>query len=184
MMVVLVAAGLVLAVAGCGEGDRPIAQEYMVDGNRAYSSSRAIGDELTDTLEEALGVLASGDAAKIQELGTQVSGIEEKIEGYKKLLNTAMARYNNIDKLSGVEEFVDYKKMMNEVILLRVENANKGKEILDMLEPVFTGQPVDTGALLTQVAEAGEEIKNVSKRADRLEIAAGAYQTKYNLTGD
>ena len=165
-----------LLLCGCGN-DRGVAQEYMTQGDRAYTSSQIREKEIRDAFEKLFAAIEANDTAALEQFQGSVEATNDMLDGYHKLLRTSLERYDNINKLSGAEVFVGYARLMGNAIQLNLEAVGLGKRALENV------RPADAAALAT-ARQNIDELFTKMENADRQEKNARIFQNRNNLTGD
>lgn len=183
-LVAIVTVVCVVAAAGCGS-DVGTAKDYMKQADDAYNAAELKGQELNQEMTDDLTALMSGDPAQVQKVAADLPTLEKNIAGYKSLLQTANERYSKIDALEGVTDYITYKTMMVQVIMMDNEIINTATDLLKAISPVLqqaaAGQPVDMAAVQGTVTKAVTDITSEVERRDKLVKDARAFQSENNL---
>lgn len=177
VIVVLMAAFLAICIAGCGN-DTEKAREYVVEADTAYSNSNVARVSLQDSLVKLQEMMQSGDPAQMGELPHQIEKVEEQVSAYEAKLSNALSKYNELDSLSGVQDYQTYKKMMTNVIQVEDKIAGNLMEVLEEAKnKIENGEPLDQEEINNTV----DDLTGKWESASKLEQEAKAFEIENGL---
>ncbi|MBN2026165.1 MAG: hypothetical protein JW854_05340 [Actinobacteria bacterium] len=192
VVIALVAAltlSMLASLAGCGgDANKDEAKGYMIAGDTYMSEVLQLTSDL-ETMQTDLATTAlEGDMSAITgEAGTalqeQVMGILDSIG---ENLDMAMAEYEKILALDGVEDYKEYANKMIEAIDVYLEQLGYTSQLIAMLADALTamaqGQEVDIISLMMESEEL-QKVDELGKEGDALVDEANQIKLDKNLEG-
>jgi hypothetical protein len=153
LLLVLVMALAVVAVAGCGSENKnkATAKEYMNTGDAFYTQGVTAYDEMSKQTPKLMTATGDQMTALIGSMTAQANAVEAAMA-------SAKAEYDKILPLTGVEDYVTYANMQNDVIAMYDDLLAAMSTMVQKYMPEFLAGNVDITALL-----AGPEYQNIQQ---------------------
>lgn len=154
ILILAMVLGVVASLAGCGTSkDKTNAKQYMADGDAEYEKlSKAYKDlqtEETDAVTKLMGGQTEGMDALVAQLTATGDAMRASAIAAK-------AQYDQILSLTGVDDYVTYANMQNDVIAMYLDLLDVGSAF--MTSVFSSGQSLDVTALL-----ASPEMQNLTQ---------------------
>lgn len=133
LMMTAVLAVTLIAAAGCG-GQESQAKEYLATADDLYAGYQENAAKLESILTPMLGGAMGGNYAAITVQG--ITDAQAQIQDMLEVLPEISAKYQDVDDLSGVEDYQAYADAMVQTIEADTEALKGTKSLLDSLMPV------------------------------------------------
>ncbi|GEM_PF-3716211 len=172
--------GMILA-ASCGK-DTTRARNLMKDADEAWQVSLAQMEGIVEAQVMLVMTAVSGKTEHIQP--EKFSDLTERIMSLIGQLQKVAAKYQKMEKTSGVDEYEKYASLMNDAVEAHIVCAELIKGFFDRLQPFF--QKKDAVGLteeINRLDEEFEQIENARNKANSLLKKAAEYRREKNLGG-
>lgn len=188
LVAVLLAAALLVSLAGCGSGDEAQAKKYL---EQAYASTREIG-KLEDQFYSKVQELMKNSEAITLESAQQVERIYREMKDLvgqiNKKLQDSRLIYEKVLKLDGADDFKEYSRYRLEGLRLINRRYGLQQQYYDVLRQetieYISGTLTDEKAKADQekLAKLVDERKDIDRRLETLnEDAAKLDSDKLHL---
>lgn len=171
ILLVIMVAGLLFAVVGCGSGDTKQAKEYTKEA-----------DELADKVESSMGELQSEmssaftNVSDVDSYKAAVANVKEITARLMKESNEAVDAYEKINGLNGVEDYKEYADLKIEAGETFQDMLTLTDDFLDELEKMVIDGTITeaTGNSMlekfeTDMAELTDKLEETDQKADDLQ---------------
>lgn len=165
VVVVAIVAAYFLLRGFCAS-DKELAQQYLIQGDRAYSVAEVTGAKLRKQLETS--------SKSPGELVSAAPSLKEDVSRYKTMLTLSLLSYQNTNALYNIQDYFTFKNMMVRAIALDLDAA-------DMLAPILGPIPKASTAPLAPDSENIDQILKKMASARKLYRTAREFSDTNHL---
>jgi hypothetical protein len=174
MLVLVMALAVLASVAGCGSENKnkTTAKGYMNTGDAFYTEGVKANEDMNKLTPKLMTVKGDEITALMAEL-TAAGGLVEAA------MASAKAEYDKILPLTGVEDYVTYANLQNDIIAMYNDILAAGSTMIEKYLPDFMAGTLDAAALL-----GGPEYQNltkIGKDIDKLDQEAQDFKSSKKL---